>query len=240
MMGSAGITNVGPINTPTTGKGAIAGFDPIMNASKRRTKKRKKMESAGKQWDHRRRDPTYIDGRSKQARNLIKRLTKKKKMAEETLLEYGGADDNKSGGSGGDNTSQAYKFIAQKRKVAKKQEREKRAQNRKQEIQTISRAKASDYQKKAKDRQKKLSTQLATKKEEWDGIVYMESLFEQLENENENPIYYFFNDESELEVTNEQAYDIVEKFGSLSDENKEMFLDKIAESKNFLSHIIRL
>ena len=239
-MGSAGITNVGPINTPTTNAGAIAGFDPIMKMSKRRTKKRKKMESAGKQWDHRRRDPTYIDGRSKQARNLIKRLTKKKKMAEETLLEYGGADDNKSGGSGGDNTSQAYKFIAQKRKVAKKQEREKRAQNRKQEIQTISRAKASDYQKKAKDRQKKLSTQLATKKEEWDGIVYMESLFEQLENENENPIYYFFNDESELEVTNEQAYDIVEKFGSLSDENKEMFLDKIAESKNFLNHIIRL
>ena len=238
-MGAGGITNVGPINTPTTGKGAIMGFDPIMNL-KKRTKKRKKMESAGKQWDHRRRDPTYIDGRSKQARNLIKRLTKKKKMAEETLLEYGGADDNKSGGSGGDNTSQAYKFIAQKRKVAKKQEREKRAQNRKQEIQTISRAKASDYQKKAKDRQKKLSTQLATKKEEWDGIVYMESLLEQLENENENPIYYFFNDESQLEVTNEQAYDIVEKFGSLSDENKEMFLDKIAESKNFLSHIIRL
>ena len=237
MMGSAGITNVGPINTPTTGKGAIAGFDPIMNASKRRTKKRKKMESAGKQWDHRRRDPTYIDGRSKQARNLIKRLSKKKKMTQETLLEYGGGDEKKSGG---DNTSQAYKFIAQKRKVLKKQEREKRAANRKQEIQTISRAKASDYQSKAKDRQKKLSTQLATKKEEWDGIVYMESLLEQLENENESPIYYFFNDESELEVTNEQAYDIVEKFGSLSEDNKEMFLDKIAESKNFLNHIIRL
>ena len=233
-MGSAGITNVGPINTPTTGKGAIAGFDPIMNASKRRTKKRKKMESAGKQWDHRRRDPTYIDGRSKQARNLIKRLSKKKKMTEAVIHE----EDEKK--SGGDNTSQAYKFIAQKRKVLKKQEREKRAQNRKQEIQTISRAKASDYQSKAKDRQKKLSTQLATKKEQWDGIVYMESLLEQLENENENPIYYFFNDESELEVTNEQAYDIVEKFGSLSDENKEMFLDKVAESKNFLSHIILL
>ena len=233
-MGSAGITNVGPINTPTTGKGAIAGFDPIMNASKRRTKKRKKMESAGKQWDHRRRDPTYIDGRSKQARNLIKRLSKKKKMTEAVIHE----EDEKK--SGGDNTSQAYKFIAQKRKVQKKQEREKRAANRKQEIQTISRAKASDYQKKAKDRQKKLATTLATKKEEWDGIVYMESLLEQLENENENPVYYFFNDESELEVTNEQAYDIVEKFGSLSDENKEMFLDKIAESKNFLNHIIRL
>ena len=235
MMGSAGITNVGPINTQTTGKGAIAGFDPIMGMSRRRTKKRKKMESAGKQWDHRRRDPTYIDGRSKQARKLIKRLSKRKKMTEAVIRE-----EETEKKSGGDNTSQAYKFIAQKRKVLKKKERETRAQNRKQEIQTISRAKASDYQKKAKDRQKKLSTQLATKKEEWDGIVYMESLLEQLENENENPIYYFFNDESELEVTNEQAYDIVEKFGSLSDDNKDMFLDRIAESKNFLAHIIRL
>ena len=234
-MGAGGITNVGPINTQTTGKGAIAGFDPILGMSKRRTKKRKKMESAGKQWDHRRKDPTYIDGRSKQARKLIKRLSKRKKMTEAVIKE-----EETEKKSGGDNTSQAYKFIAQKRKVLKKQEREKRASNRKQEIQTISRAKASDYQKKAKDRQKKLSTQLATKKEEWDGIVYMESILEQLENENENPVSYFFNDDSELEVTNEEAYDIIEKFGSLSDDNKEMFLDKIAESKNFLSHIILL
>ena len=234
MMGAGGITNVGPINTQTTGKGAIMGFDPILGMSRRRTKKRKKQESAGKQWDHRRRDPTYIDGRSKQARKLIKRLSKRKKMTEAVIHE----EDEKK--SGGDNTSQAYKFIAQKRKVQKKQEREKRAANRKQEIQTISRAKASDYQKKAKDRQKKLATTLATKKEEWDGIVYMESLFEQLESENENPVYYFFNDESELEVTNEQAYDIVEKFGSLSEEHKEMFLDKISGSMNFLNHIIRL
>ena len=233
-MGAGGITNVGPINTQTTGKGAIMGFDPILGMSRRRTKKRKKQESAGKQWDHRRKDPTYIDGRSKQARKLIKRLSKRKKMTEAVIHE----EDEKK--SGGDNTSQAYKFIAQKRKVQKKQEREKRAANRKQEIQTISRAKASDYQKKAKDRQKKLSTQLATKKEEWDGMVYMDSLLEQLENENENPVYYFFNDDSELEVTNEQAYDIVEKFGSLSEEHKEMFLDKISGSMNFLNHIIRL
>ena len=233
-MGAGGITNVGPINTQTTGKGAIMGFDPILGMSRRRTKKRKKQESAGKQWDHRRKDPTYIDGRSKQARKLIKRLSKRKKMTEAVIHE----EDEKK--SGGDNTSQAYKFIAQKRKVLKKKERETRAQNRKQEIQTISRAKASDYQKKAKDRQKKLATTLATKKEEWDGIVYMESLFEQLESENENPVYYFFNDESELEVTNEDAYDIIEKFGSLSDENKDMFLDKIPDSKNFLNHIIRL
>ena len=154
MMGAGGITNVGPINTPTTGKGAIMGFDPIMKLHKRAVKKRKKMESAGKQWEHRKKDPTYIDGRSKQARKLIKRLTKKKKMAEAVIHE----EEEKKGG--GENTSQAYKFISQKRKVQKKQEREKRAANRKQEIQMISRAKSSDYQKKAKDRQKKLSSTL--------------------------------------------------------------------------------
>ena len=227
-------TNAGPINTAVTGKGAIYGFDPIMKLSRRRTKKRKKMESAGKQWDHRRRDPTYIDGRSKQARNLIKRLTKKKKMAEETLLEYGGADDNKSGGSGGDNTSQAYKFIAQKRKVAKKQEREKRATNRKKEIELISRAKASDYQKKAKDRQKGLAKQLQNKKEEFDGTVYLESLCEQIESENTNPVHYFFNDDSELELTQEQAYAIVDKWNQLSEDNQEKMVDMLPDSKEVL------
>ena len=229
MMGSGGITNVGPINTPTTGKGAIAGFDPIMSMSKRRTKKRKKMESAGKQWEHRRKDPTYIDGRSKQARKLIKRLTKKKKMTEQTIRE-----EEQSKGSGGDTTKQAYKFISQKRKVAKKQEREKRATNRKKEIELISRAKASDYQKKAKDRQKGLAKQLQSKKEEFDGTVYLESLCEQIESENTNPTHYFFNDESELELTQEQAYVIVDKWNQLSEENQEKMVDMLPDSKEVL------
>jgi len=228
MMGAGGITNVGPINTPTTGKGAIYGFDPIMKMSRRRTKKRKKMESAGKQWDHRRRDPTYIDGRSKQARQLIKRLTKKKKMTEQTIRE----EEQKS--SGGETTKQAYKFISQKRKVAKKQEREKRATNRKKEIELISRAKASDYQKKAKDRQKGLAKQLASKKESFDGLVYLESLCEQIESENTNPVHYFFNDESELALTQEQAYGIVEKWNQLSEENQEKMVDMLPDSKEVL------
>ena len=237
-MGAGGITNVGPINTPTTGKGAIAGFDPILKMSRRRTKKRKKMESAGQQWDHRRRDPTYIDGRSKQARKLIKRLTSKKKMTEEIIQE---AEEQQSKGSGGDTTKQAYKFITQKRKAAKKQEREKRAANRKKEIELISRAKASDYQKKAKDRQKKLSTQLATKKEEFgDALVYMESLFEQIESDNHNPTTYFFYDESELELTREQAFDVVQKFGALSEDNKEAFLDKLVDSKELMEKILAI
>ena len=227
-MGAGGITNVGPINTPTTGKGAIYGFDPIMKMSRRRTKKRKKMESAGKQWDHRRRDPTYIDGRSKQARQLIKRLTKKKKMTEQTIRE----EEQKS--SGGETTKQAYKFISQKRKVAKKQEREKRATNRKKEIELISRAKASDYQKKAKERQKGLAKQLQNKKEEFDGTVYLESLCEQIESENTNPVHYFFNDDSELELTQEQACAIVDKWNQLSEDNQEKMVDMLPDSKEVL------
>ena len=229
MMGAGGITNVGPINTPTTGKGAIMGFDPIMKLHKRAVKKRKKMESAGKQWEHRKKDPTYIDGRSKQARKLIKRLTKKKKMAEAVIHE----EEEKKGG-GGENTSQAYKFISQKRKVQKKQEREKRAANRKQEIQMISRAKSSDYQKKAKDRQKKLSTQL--KKEGFgDGLVYLESLCEQIESENTNPTHYFFSDETELALTQEQASVIIDRFNQLSEDHKDAFVKMIPDSKEILT-----
>ena len=233
MMGSGGITNVGPINTPTTGQGAIAGFDPIMKLHKRAVKKRKKMESAGKQWEHRKKDPTYIDGRSKQARKLIKRLSKKKKMAEAVIHE----EEERKGG--GENTSQAYKFISQKRKVQKKQEREKRAANRKQEIQMISRAKSSDYQKKAKDRQKKLSSTL--KKEEFgDGLVYLESLCEQIDSENTNPTHYFFSDETELELTQEQAAVIIDKFNQLSEEHKNVFVNMIVESKSILETFLTM
>ena len=228
MMGAMGITNKGPINTPTTGQGAIAGFDPIMKLHRRAVKSRKKRENAGKQWEHRREDPTYIDGRSKQARKLIKRLSKRKKMAEAVIKE-----EEKSSG-GGENTSQAYKFISQKRKDQKKQEREKRAANRKQEIQMISRAKSSDYQKKAKDRQKKLSSQL--KKEEFgDGLVYLESLCEQIDSENTNPTHYFFYDETELELTQEQASVIIDRFNQLSEEHKDAFINMIPDSKEVLT-----
>ena len=225
-------TNAGPINTATTGKGAIHGFDPVLKFSRRSTKARKKKEAAGKQWEHRRNDPTYIDGRSKAARKLIKRLTKKKKMAEETVLEN-------SSQSGGENTKQAYKFISQKRKVQKKQEREKRAANRKQEIQMISRAKSSDYQKKAKERQKKLSTQLATKKEHFgDALVYLESLCE-LADEGKLTTF-FFADDTELELTQEQASLIVDKFNQLSEEHKERFTAMLPESKEILTTFLSL
>jgi len=231
MMGAGGITNVGPINTQTTGKGAIMGFDPIMSLSRRRTKARKKKEAAGKQWEHRRDDPTYIDGRSKQARKLIKRLTKKKKMAEELIKE-----DDKSSSSGGETTKQAYKFINQKRKVLKKQEREKRAQNRKKEIETISRAKSADYAKKGKERQQKLSQQLKKQNNSFefgDGLVYLESLCE-LADEGKLTTF-FFADETELELTQEQAYVIVDRFNQLSEEHQEKLVNMLPSSKEIMT-----
>ena len=220
--------NVGPINTPVTGMGKIAGFDPIMKFSKRATKKRKKQESAGKQWDHRRKDPTYIDGRSKQARKLIKRLARrKKKMNEEQIAESGAA------------TKQAYKFLAQRRKVQKKQERDKRAANRKQEIQTIARAKSADYQRKAKDRQKKIAQNLnKEKKEAYDGANILNFMLEQIEDTNTNPTTYFFHDDSELEITVKEAAYVVTKFMELSDDHKEAWIDNVGNSKQFLSDFI--
>jgi hypothetical protein len=225
MMGSAGITNVGPINTPVTGTGAIAGFDPIMS-----WKKAAKRKAAGKAWDKRRNDPSYIDGRSKAARKLVKRLAKrKKKMSEEFLLESGEA------------TKQAYKFISQRRKVQKKQEREKRAANRKQEIGTIARAKASDYQKKAKDRQKKLSQSLQKQKSEsFDGLTYLMSLIEQVQDTNTNPVTYFFNDDSELELTQEAAAYVLIKFNELSEEHKDEFVNSLPESSTFTEGFIEI
>ena len=224
--------NVGPINTPVTGQGAIAGFDPIMKFSKRATKKRKKQESAGKQWDHRRKDPTYIDGRSKQARKLIKRLAKrKKKMNEEQIAESGAA------------TKQAYKFLQQRRKVQKKQERDKRASNRKQEIQTIARAKSADYQRKAKDRQKKIAQNLnKDKKEEralaYDGANILNFILEQVEENHKNPTTYFFHDESELEITSEEAGYVVCKFNELSEDHKNAFVENLGATNEFLSNFI--
>ena len=225
--------NVGPINTPVIGKGAIAGFDPIMKFSKRATKKRKKQESAGKQWDHRRKDPTYIDGRSKQARKLIKRLAKrKKKMNEEQIAESGAA------------TKQAYKFLAQRRKVQKKQERDKRAANRKQEIQTIARAKSADYQRKAKDRQKKIAQNLNKEKKQedralaYDGANILNFILEQVEQNHPNPTTYFFHDESELEITAEEAGYLVCKFNELSDEHKEAWIENVGATNQFLSDFI--
>ena len=100
----------------------------------------------------------------------------------------------------------------------------------------ISRAKSSDYQKKAKDRQKKLSSSL--KKEAFgDGLVYLESLCEQIDSENTNPTHYFFSDETELELTQEQAAVIIDKFNQLSEEHKNVFVNMIVEKQKYFRNV---
>ena len=87
---------------------------------------------------------------------------------------------------------------------------------------------------KAKDRQKKLSSSL--KKEEFgDGLVYLESLCEQIDSENTNPTHYFFYDETELELTQEQASVIIDRFNQLSEEHKDAFINMIPDSKEVLT-----
>ena len=59
-------------------------------------------------------------------------------------------------------------------------------------------------------------------------------LCEQIESENTNPVHYFFNDESELALTQEQAYGIVDKWNQLSEDNQEKMVDMLPDSKEVL------
>lgn len=204
----------------------------------------KKLTKMGRRFEKRRDNPDYIDGRSKAARKLLSRLSKSKKMSEETTSQVQEESGNPKG-SGGENTAQAYKQIAQKRKVLKKQEREKRGANRKKEIEIISRAKAADYAKKAKDRVKKLGQDMRKQSttqasESFEGSVYLESLLEQVNSENQNSVFYFFNDDSEIELTSEQAKVLLGVYESLSEENKEIFLSLLPESGEFLIDFLQL
>jgi len=154
-------------------------------------------------------------------------------MNEEQIAESGAA------------TKQAYKFLAQRRKVQKKQERDKRAANRKNEIQTIARAKSADYQRKAKDRQKKLAQNMSKEKKEeralaYDGANILNFMLEQIEDTNTNPTTYFFYDESELEITVKEAAYVVTKFMALSDEHKEAWIENVGTTNSFLSDFIEL
>ena len=125
--------------------------------------------------------------------------------------------------------------------MQKKQERDKRAANRKQEIQTIARAKSSDYQRKAKDRQKKIAQNLnKDKKEAYDGANILNFMLEQIEDTNTNPTTYFFYDESELEITVKEAAYVVTKIMELSDDHKESWIENVGKTNSFLSDFIEL
>ena len=117
------------VPTNSASSGAIAGLPPDEPPVRKRKRKSKFK--------------TDIFQRIRNAR------LKEETMEDQTIIAEA---DNQS-----TEVSAAMRMIQTKRKLAKKQEREKRATNRKQEIAAMSKAKAKDYQKKAGERQKNIS-----------------------------------------------------------------------------------
>ena len=126
--------------------------------------------------------------------------------------------------------------------MKKKQEREKRVSNRKQEIQTISRASSLTIKRKQRIDRRRLLLQhrRQPKKEAYEGGIVLECLIEQIEQNHENPTTYFFADDSSMELTVKEAAYVVVKFNELSESNKDGFLDTFGESNTFLKDFIEL
>ena len=117
------------------------------------------------------------------------------------------------------------RFIQQKRKMQKRQEREKRASNRKQEIQQLSKAKAKDYQKKAGDRQKKIAKDINkkdTKNESFDwqsSFSQVNARFDELKQEEQEKMLFTWMELSETNqdkligiLGQEDGIELVKKF----------------------------
>ena len=115
--------------------------------------------------------------------------------------------------------SSAMRMIQTKRKLQKKQEREKRAANRKQEIAALSKAKAKDYQKKAGDRQKQIGKDINTaakskdKKESFDWQDVFAELNEQF-----------------ATLSQEQQEKFLKTWLQMSEENQDKFANMISEN----------
>ena len=115
--------------------------------------------------------------------------------------------------------SSAMRMIQTKRKLQKKQEREKRAANRKQEIAALSKAKAKDYQKKAGERQKSIAKDInkasssRDKKESFDWQGVFVELNEQF-----------------ATLSQEQQEKFLKTWLQMSEENQDKFANMISEN----------
>lgn len=115
--------------------------------------------------------------------------------------------------------SSAMRMIQTKRKLQKKQEREKRAANRKQEIAALSKAKAKDYQKKAGERQKNIAKDInkasssRDKKESFDWQGVFAELNEQF-----------------ATLSQEQQEKFLKTWLQMSEDNQDKFANMISEN----------
>jgi hypothetical protein len=185
-----GILYTEEVPTNSATSGAIAGLPPDEPPMKKRKKKFK----------------SDIFQRIKNAR------LKEQVMEDQKIILEKEDNSNSEVGS-------AMRFIQQKRKLAKRQEREKRAQNRKQEIQTLSKAKSKDYQKKAGERQKKVASDVnkaASEKEKKESFDW-QSVFTQL-------------NEQFATLSQEQQEKFLRTWLEMSEENQDKFGEMIEEN----------
>ena len=179
------------VPTNSASSGAIAGLPPDEPPVRKRKRKSKFK--------------TDIFQRIRNAR------LKEETMEDQTIIAEA---DNQS-----TEVSAAMRMIQTKRKLAKKQEREKRAVNRKSEISAMSKAKAKDYQKKAGERQKNIAKDVSKassdnkKNESFDWQAAFTELNEQFASLTQE------QQEKFLRTWLEMSEETQDKFGEMIEEN---------------------
>lgn len=160
--------------------------------------------------------PVRKKRKNKMGIDIFQRI-RNSRLKEETMENQTVIKEYSSQNSGNNEVSSAMRMIQQKRKLQKKQEREKRAANRKQEIQALSKAKAKDYAKKAGDRQKKVAKDV--------------SKVEKPKNESFN-WQHAFNELNEQFATlsQEQQEKFLKTWLQMSEENQNKFTILISEN----------
>lgn len=196
-----GILYTEEVPTNSVGSGAIAGLPPDEPPVRKRKKKFR----------------TDIFQRIKNAR-----LKEQTMEDQQVILEKEDSSNSEVGA--------AMRFIQQKRKLAKRQEREKRAQNRKQEIQTLSKAKAKDYQKKAGERQKQIAKDINKSQKDQKDIKNSfdwQGAFTEL-------------NEQFATLSEEQQEKFLYAWLEMSEENQDKFTDMISEDFDRASKFVDL
>lgn len=161
--------------------------------------------------------PVRKKRKNKMGIDIFQRI-RNSRLKEETMEDQTVIKEYSSENSGNNEVSSAMRMIQQKRKLQKKQEREKRAANRKQEIQALSKAKAKDYAKKAGERQKKVAKDVSkvektNKRESFD----WQGTFNQL-------------NEQFATLSQEQQEKFLKTWLQMSEENQNKFTSLISEN----------
>ena len=161
--------------------------------------------------------PVRKKRKNKMGIDIFQRI-RNSRLKEETMEDQTVIKEYSSENSGSNEVSSAMRMIQQKRKLQKKQEREKRAANRQQDIQALSKAKAKDYAKKAGDRQKKVAKDVSkvektNKKESFD----WQGTFNQL-------------NEQFATLSQEQQDKCLKTWLQMSEENQNKFTSLISEN----------